>query len=152
VAVKSWLERPLIAWAILFGLLVLAPTSTVFVLPDFIYEHRMYLSLAAASLLSALVLERVLRRAFGDTPLARQVFAGLGLAAVVALGVTTWERNKVWLDEVTLWGDAIAKAPNKPRPKTNLGLYYQDHEPYKITLLDGRVLLGDVMDGDKVTP
>ncbi len=29
---------------------------------------------------------------------------------VVLLGLLTWERNRVWEDEFSLWGDAVAKA------------------------------------------
>ena len=36
----------------------------------------------------------------------------------------TYERNKVWQDELTLWEDVQKKVPNKARANLNLGLAY----------------------------
>src|SRR5204863_9205478 len=38
-------RAPVYSWGILFALGVLAPTSSLWVLPDFVFEHRMYLPL-----------------------------------------------------------------------------------------------------------
>src|SRR5436309_2769546 len=48
----------------------------------------------------------------------------VGCIGVVALMwmVWTYERNAVWQDEVTLWRDCVAKAPNKGRALLNLSL------------------------------
>jgi tetratricopeptide (TPR) repeat protein len=35
--------------------------------------------------------------------------------------VTTYQRNLVWGNKVSLWRDVIAKSPNKARPNNNLG-------------------------------
>jgi tetratricopeptide (TPR) repeat protein len=149
VAVKSWRRRPLLSWGILFALVVLLPTSSFFVLPDFIYEHRIYLPLAGAGLVAALALERVIRFAVKDRDeLGRKVFVGVALPVLVILLVLTRARNEVWANEETLWRDCIQKAPNKPRPKTNLGLYYQNSEPYKLMLKDGGYIGGVIIDGD----
>jgi Tfp pilus assembly protein PilF len=40
------------------------------------------------------------------------------------LGFTTYQRNGVYRDEVTLWEDTVAKSPLKPRPHTNLSVAY----------------------------
>jgi tetratricopeptide (TPR) repeat protein len=36
----------------------------------------------------------------------------------------TYERNKIWQDELTLWKDVQQKSPNKARANLNLGLAY----------------------------
>ncbi|MGD8993381.1 MAG: tetratricopeptide repeat protein, partial [Desulfobacterales bacterium] len=45
------------------------------------------------------------------------------LAAVVMAGALgTFERNKVWQDEVTLYSDCVKKSPNKARAHDGLGI------------------------------
>jgi len=38
----------------------------------------------------------------------------------------TFERNKVWSDKITLWGDCVVKSPGKARPHNNLGVALDD--------------------------
>lgn len=40
---------------------------------------------------------------------------------VLPLTYLTYERNKVWQDDVTLWEDVVAKAPDNARAHNNLG-------------------------------
>lgn len=52
--------------------------------------------------------------------------AAIMLAAVVmVLSVATYQRNRVWSSELTLWSDAIAKKPLNPRAYNMVGNYYQ---------------------------
>ena len=47
------------------------------------------------------------------------------LSAMVLLYTSwTYERNRVWKDEVSLWSDAASKSPDNPRPFANLGNAY----------------------------
>ena len=41
---------------------------------------------------------------------------------IVCNSVLTYQRNKVWKDEFTLWNDAVRKSPHKARPYTNRGV------------------------------
>jgi protein O-mannosyl-transferase len=43
---------------------------------------------------------------------------------IIVLGITTYQRNRVWTSEKTLWEDAIVKAPDSERAYSNLALYY----------------------------
>jgi tetratricopeptide (TPR) repeat protein len=36
--------------------------------------------------------------------------------------VLTYQRNKIWLNEYTLWADCVKKSPNKARPNNSFGL------------------------------
>lgn len=47
----------------------------------------------------------------------------IGLVVVWALGCVwaTTARLALWRDEAALWADAVAQAPQKPRPWVNLG-------------------------------
>lgn len=42
----------------------------------------------------------------------------------IAWVLTTALRAPIWTDERALWADAVAKAPQKPRPYVNLGKQY----------------------------
>jgi hypothetical protein len=44
-----------------------------------------------------------------------------GTAALLLLGTLTFMRNEVWRTHVSLWSDALAKSPHKPRVYVNLG-------------------------------
>jgi hypothetical protein len=40
---------------------------------------------------------------------------------ILAFGIGTYERNRVWGSGVSLLKDTVSKSPNKERPHTNLG-------------------------------
>ena len=105
----------------MFGLalffLVLAPTTTFFPLADFAAERRLYLPSIGLYLLALWGLTRIFDP--GATA------AKWVLAAVLAVySVGTFQRARVWSDEVLLWSDAVAKSPEKERPWTWLGRAY----------------------------
>lgn len=92
--------------------LLLAPSSSVIpVATQTMAEHRVYPPLAALTIAFSLLLHRFIGR-----------FAALILAGLaVVLGCLTWQRNLAYQDEVTLWRDTVATAPENPRAHHNLG-------------------------------
>jgi tetratricopeptide (TPR) repeat protein len=102
-------RHPLPLFLLLFGLLALAPASLV-PLNVLVNEHRLYVPSAAFALALA----------YGAGRLTRKWGEGVGwagLAAVVGLGIATFARNQVWKSELSLWSDAVAKAPDMARPR-----------------------------------
>ena len=91
---------------------ILAPTSSVVPLADTVFEHRIYLSLAAVVVASVLVLHTVAGR--------RGLMVGAALA--VGLGWLSLRRNEDYRSEQTLWSDTVAKRPENARAHTNLGI------------------------------
>lgn len=55
-----------------------------------------------------------------------RLLALLGASIVLVLAVWTWQRNAVWGDEMSLWTDAIEKAPSKGRSYYNRGTVYHN--------------------------
>ncbi|HUI06033.1 MAG TPA: tetratricopeptide repeat protein [Verrucomicrobiae bacterium] len=95
--------------------LILAPTSSVVPLHDVIFEHRMYLSLAAVVCLVVMGLYSLAgRRSF-------PVFVLLA----IALGFLTCRRNRDYRSDIALRLDAVAQAPNAPLPRYGLGVALQ---------------------------
>lgn len=58
----------------------------------------------------------------------KQKLLNILLTVVIISSFTylTHERNKVWHDDITLWEDAVEKAPDNARAHNNLGRAYGD--------------------------
>lgn len=100
-----------------FGLawyaVALVPTSSIYPLAEVVNEHRVFLPYMGLALAIVFVL---------DALLPRRAFAGVVIAAILALGIGAWTRNKVWLSEESLWKDTIEKSPRNGRALFSYGL------------------------------
>jgi tetratricopeptide (TPR) repeat protein len=129
IALSIWAlrRRSLAGFAGVSFFLILAPTSTVIpILTEVVAEHRMYLPLACVLGLAIGGARAVAREAkergysVGASP-ARLMGWALLCAAALTLGSLTWERNRVYRSELSLWQDTVAKVPDNPRALNNLG-------------------------------
>ena len=103
----GWRGRQGIAgFATAWSLLLLMPTS-VMPLNMLVNERRLYLVLAGLAWLVAELLRR---------PSGRWLLAGLPVLAVLSMS-----RNEVWAADLSLWTDAVRKAPGMYRTQANLG-------------------------------
>ena len=50
----------------------------------------------------------------------------LAAAVLIAFGIGTHQRNKVWLSEETLWHDVTIKRPQNGRGMMNYGLIFMN--------------------------
>jgi tetratricopeptide (TPR) repeat protein len=109
VALWRW---PALGFVGLWFFAILAPTSSVVGgTRQMLAEHRMYLSLAAVSVLSVVGLYRWLgRRSW-------LVWA----AAAVAFGLSTAARNRDYRNELAIYADTVAKRPANPFARNNYG-------------------------------
>jgi protein O-mannosyl-transferase len=104
-----------------FGLVwiavILSPTVVV-PLHVLVNDHRLYLPMAGVVLALSSITATVQRAWLGR--------AALLLLALLA--VTTWQRNRIWENEFTLWSDAAAKSPTPlvPVAYVHLGNYAKD--------------------------
>ena len=80
-----------------------------------IFEHRIYLPSMMVCLLAVVWLY----------PRLRPKWLGIGVLAAVVMVFSFWTyaRNSVFRDQITIWGDCVAKSPNKARPHNNLGIF-----------------------------
>jgi protein O-mannosyl-transferase len=105
--------------------LILAPTSSVFPIRDLAFEHRMYLPLAAvvASVVIGgyLVGQWLVRNGRTSRPTLQVASVSLLILTAVALGVLTFERNADYRDQMSIWGDTVAKVPGNERARNNFG-------------------------------
>lgn len=80
-------------------------------------EHRLYLPLAGLALATAAPLRRL-----GPGRGATLQVATVLVVVLLVLALTTWQRNRAWESELTLWTAAAQRAPNSFRTWSNLGL------------------------------
>lgn len=108
-----WRRRqPLASLGIFIWFTALLPTSSIIPLRDLMAEHRVYLPMMGAALVAA-SLPGLL------TPRSRRVGTIAVVAALavgLALATASRQRNKVWATNLSLWADAVSKAPDKERP------------------------------------
>jgi tetratricopeptide (TPR) repeat protein len=125
----AWLsvkQRPFISLGLLWFFVTLAPTNSVIPRFDLLSERNLYLPsiglfLAAVSLLDGAAMT-ILDRLSGRT---RQALALLPLLAALLLIAATYNRNRIYADQVTFWLDAVSKSPGKARAHNNAGYAYQ---------------------------
>jgi tetratricopeptide (TPR) repeat protein len=108
------------AWGFLgaWFFLILAPSSSVIPLDSPVYEHRMYLPLAAVIVLVVLGIHAATLRQGGLA--ARHTVAAVAVLAI-GLGFITWRRNQDYRSDFAIWNDTVIKRPDNPRAHYNLG-------------------------------
>ena len=112
LAILTAKREPILSYGILwfFGNLIIE--SSVIGL-ELVFEHRNYLpSMFLILAMVALVFRYV-----------KPIWPGIVFFCVVGslFAVWTFERNKVWADELSLYRDCAEKSPAKARPHNNLG-------------------------------
>jgi tetratricopeptide (TPR) repeat protein len=112
-------KRPLIALAIVFFYLNHMVESTIIPL-ELIFEHRNYLPSLFLFLPVAAGFLMLIDYYRKRKPAIRTVLVGFLVLLIITIGSGTYIRNKVWATEISLWHDAMLKAPQNARPLTNL--------------------------------
>lgn len=111
----------LVAFGMIWFFLTLSIESSIIPISDVIFEHRLYLPSVGFMLAASTVIVGLLHP--------RKVMMGILIGvAVTILSVTTYQRNIIWKDDVTLWEDVVKKSPHKPRAYNGLGSAYMDQE------------------------
>ncbi len=117
-------KRPLgliAAFGALLFFITLSVESSFIPIQDVINEHRLYLPsigvFMAVGALAAYVVKRL-----GLNPY--KALAAFLVIVIVPLAIASYLRNRVWKDDITLWGDVVRKSPINPRARVNLGFAY----------------------------
>jgi tetratricopeptide (TPR) repeat protein len=122
-------KRPLAAFGILFFFLNHLIESTVLPL-ELLFEHRNYLP-SLFIFLPVAACTKQLQDALSTVPKAYSRLAACCLVLVlIALGMNTYARNRVWATQKSLWQDAKLKAPQSARPYQNLAAYHKQAGNY----------------------
>jgi tetratricopeptide (TPR) repeat protein len=110
----------LIGFGLLWFLIALLPTS-LFPLAEVMNDHRTFLPyiglvIALAGAVSVLMQTGIMQR-----PLVKTVTLSVASLLLCESGYATFQRNKVWKTEETLWRDVTVKSPNNGRGLMNYG-------------------------------
>ncbi len=117
------IKNPLVSFAILFFFLNHVVESSVIPL-ELIFEHRNYLpSMFLFLPIAAGVKWTIDYYSNRKKGMALTLICFTSLLIMI-LGMGTYTRNMVWVDEKTLWQDAVKKAPGRARPYQNLASSY----------------------------
>ena len=115
-------KRPLLClgWA----LIAWAPVSNIITISTTMADRYMYIASVGFFIGLALLLDGLARRQ-GAKPVL------IGATVLLAISsVLTVQRNAIWGDNLSLWGDAVAKDPASPMAQFNYGNALQEAERY----------------------
>ncbi|MCP4591963.1 MAG: tetratricopeptide repeat protein [bacterium] len=122
-------RRPALGFVGACFFVVLGPTSSFIPIRDVIFEHRMYLPLAAVIVLTVLLVHAAWVRVMDRMAVARgwrALLAGvLVTAAAGGLGWRTVSRNRAYQSEITMWLDVLETSPHNARAHCDLGIAYR---------------------------
>jgi tetratricopeptide (TPR) repeat protein len=120
-------KKPLIALAVLFFYLNHSIESTIIPL-ELIFEHRNYLPTMFVFLPIVAGFLKIPHYFEKQRHAIQAALAAIAVLLIIALGSGTYIRNKAWATEISLWQDAMIKAPKSARPLTNLA-WLKAHGP-----------------------
>src|SRR5438105_11338482 len=118
-AVRSKQTR-IIGFGLLWFLITLLPTS-LFPLAEVMNDHRTFLPYLGLGIAIAGALAQLREARFVQTSLAKSALSAVLLLILCTSAFATFERNKVWRTEETLWRDVTIKSPNNSRGLMNYG-------------------------------
>ncbi len=128
LAVRIYKSHRLVSFGILWFFLALSVESSVIPIGHVIAEYRVYLaSVGFVFVVTSLIYMREANQ------------KRLNLIAVVILigfSILTYQRNKIWKDDLSLWNNAVLMSPNKARPYISRGIAYGERGDFDLALAD----------------
>ena len=128
LAAVTYQSNRMVSFSILWFFIALSVESSFIPIGHVIAEYRLYLaSVGFVFLVMTLIYMRLMDQKKLNI-----------IAAVILIGfsVLTYQRNKVWKDEFTLWNDSVQKSPHKARPYSKRGIAYYQQGNYTQTMSD----------------
>jgi tetratricopeptide (TPR) repeat protein len=131
-------KSPYLSFALIWFFVTMSVESTFLPLEQ-VFEHRMYLP--CVFLIGAFVeflVSSLHKRS-------RTAVILIPIIIAILFSVSTYERGKVWEDEIALWGDVVQKYPEDGRGHYNLGTsynllaMYKEAEPHLSIALDKKL-------------
>jgi protein O-mannosyl-transferase len=126
----------LLSFGIFWFFISLMPESSFWPNRDLIYEHRLYLPLVGFSIFVSSGIFYLLQ--------AQKTFLAVRILFILVIGYSflTYQRNKVWKDEFTLWDDVAHRSPNDVRAYLNRGAIYQTRGDLYHAMMDYNMVIG----------
>ena len=116
LAVLMFKSCRIISFSILWFFIALSVESSFIPIGHVIAEYRLYL----ASVGFVFLLMNIVYMRQGDQKKLHMIAAMI----IIFFSTLTFQRNKIWKDEFTLWDDTVRKSPYKARPYNSRGNIY----------------------------
>lgn len=126
----------LYAFGLLWFFVCIAPRSSIMPATELMCDYKTYLASVGWLLVLALLLLAIYQWAQKKIPFLQNTFITLFLAllAIVLLGLSIYERNKVWRSGRAFWCDITEKSPGKARGYNNYGVCLLDQHNVKLAI------------------
>ena len=118
LAAVTYKSYRIISFGILWFFIALSVESSIIPIGDVINEYRLYLASVGFVLL---VMTLIYMRKADEKRLNM-----IAVVILIGFSILTYQRNKVWKDELTLWNDTVQKSPHKARPYYSRGICYDN--------------------------
>ncbi|HUI68351.1 MAG TPA: tetratricopeptide repeat protein [Nitrospirota bacterium] len=112
-----------LSFGILWFFITLSVESSIIPLGELIAEYRVYLP-SIGMIVAFVSLGVFFANQFPELKNPNKVVIATFCTLAIIILVTTYVRNTVWKDEITLWENAVKTSPALVRPHQNLGMYY----------------------------
>ena len=127
-AVKMFRSHRLISFGIFFFFLALSIEASIIPIRHVIFEHRVYLPMVGFIFFCCGGLHALKLKSRG-------IIIVITTVAMV-FSFLTYQRNKIWQNNIVFWKDAVKKAPHKARPYDNLGAAYLAKQRYEEAIIN----------------
>lgn len=111
-----------LAFSIFWFFLTISVESSFIPIRHVIFEHRVYLPSVGFSIFIVCAIYSLVKEQ-------KKLVISLSVI-VLTFSFLTYQRNKVWQDEFTLWADVKAKSPREMRAYLNTGIAYSEIGKY----------------------
>jgi protein O-mannosyl-transferase len=115
IASKKQQRRP-VSFGICWFLLALLPTSSIIPLAEVLNDHRMYFPFIGLMISVCWTIKLLISTYL---PEHKKLIIPATVVILICYAFGTWQRNRVWFSEETLWRDAVIKSPANGRAWMN---------------------------------
>ena len=132
IAIKNVKHYPILSFSILWFFITVLPVSNIFPQGNIFAERFMYTPSVGFCIGIAFLFSWLLKRNIKTHYLNwKKSLYVVFFLLIIALGRVTYERNKVWKNDFTLWHETVKASPNIQRSHVNLANAY-----YALNCLD----------------
>lgn len=121
---RHWLRMN--AFGIFWFFATISVESSIIPLDDLMVEQRVYLPSIGFFIATVSATGFIAGRTGLLSNSSRSTYIIALSLLILTLSATSYRRNSLWQNPITLWKDAAQKSPNKSRPYTNLGAHYYE--------------------------
>ncbi|MDZ7740535.1 MAG: tetratricopeptide repeat protein [Bacteroidota bacterium] len=114
-------KNRLISFGIFWFFITMSVESSILPIRDYMFEHRLYLPMFGLSLSIISAIYLLSKKNY-------RTFAYIMAPLLIILGYLTFDRNKDWKTNVTIWEASLRENPNNRRALLYVGRAYADED------------------------